>query len=203
MSPPRLRLVSHEGASDDLIAAEEALMLRIRAGDQAAYRQLVENYHGLVLGAATRFLASREAGWDVAQDVFFALWQERDRYQPQGRLRAYLLTRTLNRCRYWVRTENNQKKRVHNMFREMPTPEDLPANVLEQLVGREIKADLEQALANVSERMREALTLRFFSELSIQEIAEMTGRPQGTIKSDIFRGLAQLRHQLTGVLDEM
>ncbi len=169
-------------------------MYAARGGHHPAFETLVRRHQRLVLGLALRFLGDRAAARDVAQEVFLALWAEREEYQPRGRFKAYLVSSTLHRCNC-TRRRLETKTRALNA---LPPVVHGSAGVLEHLVEREREREVRASLEQIPERSREVLVLRYSHGLSLEEIAAMTSQPLGTVKSQVFRGLRRLQELLGG-----
>jgi RNA polymerase sigma-70 factor, ECF subfamily len=189
MARPELRVV---GRAEDLAGlADDDLMLLSRQGRRDAFEVLVARHTRLVLGTAIRFLGDRATGREVAQDVFLMLWSERERYVPKQKLKSLLITMTFNRCRALSRQRKNDRKKSETLAMLDHDVSD-PATPLEQLLEQNRAAIVRAELTRLPEPVREILILRFAQDLSVQEIAEVTDKPVGTIKSHLFRGLKKL-----------
>jgi RNA polymerase sigma-70 factor (ECF subfamily) len=176
---------------------DDDLMLLSASGRHDAFESLMRRHQTLVFGLATRYLGDKGSGRDVAQDVFLALWAERDRYRPQGRFRSYLVSMTLHRCDTVARKSKNYDKRLGALARETdsnPNNDSLP---LDQLVEKEKARRVRQLLTQLPEKHRQTLVLRFAHDLAFEEISEATKTPVGTVKSHAFRGLKKLRTLLS------
>jgi RNA polymerase sigma factor (sigma-70 family) len=197
--PPELHVVDrdHTAASDD--ATDDDLMLLVRAGHQAAFEILVRRHQDLVIGLATRYVGDASVGRDVAQDVFLALWAERERYELRGRFRSYLVSCTIHRCQVVVRQArcHELKNGVLATAGQVQTEAPIDDEALRALVEAEDRREVRRKLTLLPEKMRAVLILRFTQDLPIQEIASVTGLREGTVKSHLFRGLARL-HRLIG-----
>jgi RNA polymerase sigma factor (sigma-70 family) len=163
---------------------------------EAIYREharLVHAYCRRVLGA------SRAA--DATQEVFLAAWRSRDRYRPEvGTMAGWLLGIARFKAIDILRAEGRQ-----------PAPAAVPEDGLSQgaewgvepgavtAIGERML--VAEALAGLSDRAQEMVRLAFFEELTHAEIAERTKVPLGTVKSDIRRGLEQMRRHLGGFDD--
>jgi RNA polymerase sigma factor (sigma-70 family) len=112
---------------------------------------------------------------DIVQDAFRQLWQ---RWDTVGQPVSYLRTTVVNGCHNELRRRRVRRDSWHKLATE---PDSVDADYL---------AD---ALADVNERRRHALVLRFYGDRSIGEIAAVMDIPTGTAKSLIHRGLADLR----------
>lgn len=198
MHHPDLRVV--ESASgmrlEDL--SDDDLMRLARESRADSFEVLIRRHQQLVLGLASRFFGDRTTGRDIAQDVFLHLWAERDRYQPRGLFRSYLVSVTLHRCHFMARQRRNHFSKIDRLARESrrgDVGEDLP---VEALLEAERSREVRKRLYELPERVREVMILRFTHELTLDEIASSTGMPLGTVKSHVFRGLKRLSRLLSG-----
>ena len=133
----------------------------------------------------------------MTQDVFLAIWTEREKYKPQGKFRGYLVSVTLHRCQNLTRKIKTQTTYVQNERQEKPdegTESDLQ---LQRIIEQEKSQKVQQALARIPQKHRQVLILRFTHELSLNEISKTTGFPLGTVKGYISRGLNRLQQLLS------
>ncbi|MCL1587191.1 MAG: RNA polymerase sigma factor [Actinomycetia bacterium] len=146
---------------------------------------LVERYQGGIYSGALRLTRSREDARDVAQDTFLRAYRALGTYDRQRietlAVKPWLWTITLNLCR-------SRAKRA-KPTRLLAQRESLSTNDAPHFDEREWNL----RLAALSNPQRTAVVLRHVGDLSIGEIASITGRPEGTIKTDISRGLSKLR----------
>lgn len=127
---------------------------------------------------------------DVVQDACEAVWRLRPTLRDEGHLIGYLRTAVVNRTR-----SAGRKRRTVQRFLALAREEHEPpadAAVLAESDATEIAA----ALATLPQRQREVLVLRYWARLSIGEIAETLGMPEGTVKSANHRALAALKTTL-------
>jgi RNA polymerase sigma-70 factor (ECF subfamily) len=132
---------------------------------------------------------------DLTQEVFRRAWEARDRYRECGHARAYLLRiadrLACDRARRSGRevTVSEDGWRRLEPAHEEPLPE-------ESLAQAETRRQLEAALESLSPDQRRVLLLRFYGELSFQQIAQATEAPLNTVLSHCRRGLLALRKLL-------
>jgi len=174
---------------------DDALMVRSQGRDREAFEVLVSRHSELVIAIACRFLADREAGRDVAQDVFTELWVKRDRYVPGGKFKGYLSTLVLNRCRDATRRRGAENRRRRGLTLE---GFERPADPAEQASKKQSAVLLESKLGELPDEDRELLVMRYGLDLPYDEISAMTGRPTGTLRSRVFHSLRKLRALLEG-----
>ena len=168
----------------------DALGLAFSAGD-AELRAVYDAHGSLVFGICRRTLGD-EAAREVTQDVFVSAWRARDQFDPaRGTLAGWLVGITKRRIIDHVRRERRHSdRRADEDDRGGPSS---PEPEVERIADRMVVA---RALAGLADRPRRVITLAYVDGLTHQEIAERTGLPLGTIKSDIRRGLVTLRQHL-------
>jgi RNA polymerase sigma-70 factor (ECF subfamily) len=105
------------------------------------------------------------------------------------RLRAWLFTITINLCRNHARTRGRRPVQVALGGADNPAPDGTERSAIDGLAVDEWR----DRLAGLSARQRDAIVLRHVVEMSYDEIGEVLGRPAGTVKSDVHRGLENLR----------
>jgi RNA polymerase sigma factor (sigma-70 family) len=149
--------------------------------------------HGsLVYGLCRRALPADRAA-EVTQDVFVSAWKGRDSYDPaRGGLASWLVGIAKRRIVDNLRAEGRHANRRADDSEPSSMPDH---NELEQVADRMVVV---HALKRLPDRPRQVIELAYVHDLTHQEIADRTGLPLGTIKSDIRRGLMTLRGMLGG-----
>ncbi len=158
-------------------------------GDDNALRAAYLQHGSLVYTFCRRTLDDSRAK-DVTQEVFISAWRSRARYEPaKGSLAGWLIAITKNRI-----VDNVRAEQRHSERRSADDPGDLPVDSqVEQLGDRLLIAE---ALRCLADRARRVITMHYFEDLTHRQIAEQLSLPLGTVKSDLRRGLSQIRHQL-------
>lgn len=184
--------------------ADLALATRLAADLDRAFPTLVDEHAARLFTIAYRCLGVASDAEEVAQDALVRAYEALVAYDPDRvralRLRPWLATITVNLAR-------NRRRRIAD--RQPPSRLDplvatgrepraaagsLPPAVAER---REERQGLAAALLNLPPAMRDAVVLRHVDGLSVAETAAVLGRPEGTIKAQVHRGLANLRDQLS------
>jgi RNA polymerase sigma factor (sigma-70 family) len=193
----RLTLVENERPRGFDELSDDDLMLLVKAGRKEPFEAIIKRHQTLVFGFAARYMNDRQMGRDVAQDVFYALWDERERYQPRGKLTSFLIAMTRNRCQVILRQGRVRAKKNELLGPDEGQTSSRQAELpLATLVEAERAAYLQAELARLPDRTREVLILRFTNDLKLEEIADTMNLPLNTVKSHLFRGLKQLRQHL-------
>ena len=186
---PKLKVLAG-GAVGELDGLSDDQLMLLLSREERSFEVLVRRHQPLVLAFAARFLGDHSVAREITQEAFLTLWTERSTYSPQGKFRSYLLALTANRCK-------SAGRRRQVARRQQPSVQSQSAQVasvlpLDELLEAERASLVRTKLQTLEEPYREALLLRFCSGLSYREIASVTGKPAGTIKSLVSRGLKHL-----------
>ncbi len=167
---------------------EAALIRRCQAGDKEAFRTLVERYRSVLFGTAYFMLRERGLAEDAVQEALVQAWRHLSSLRLQSSLRAWLVRIVVNEV-------NQQLRKKHVPTLPLEQAPEVANNVDEvetKLVRHEERRQIRQALEMLPSEQREAVVLRYFSDLTVPEIAAVTGRPEGTIKSRLSRALGYM-----------
>jgi len=187
--------------ADETTDALSTLSLRFAAGDPSALEVIYAEHGALVHSFCRRSLDPARAA-DATQDVFLAAWRSRERYRPEaGTLAGWLIGIARFKVIDILRADGRQPSLVaepHSAGGEQVFDRTVDEAGLTGVAERMLVAE---ALEGLSERAREMVRLSFFEDLTHAQIAERTDVPLGTVKSDIRRGLEQMRRHLEGLDD--
>jgi RNA polymerase sigma-70 factor (ECF subfamily) len=192
----------------------------VLAGDRDAFRVLVERELPAVVRVCYRVLGNRDEAEDAAQETFVSAYRSLPSWRGDGPFGAWIariaLHIALRRARQakpvaWIDTlavdgpgddlldghaNAGSQRRIARHFGEASAaaaPVTDPARIA---LTAERATAVREALAGLEEPYRETVALRYFAGLTVPEIAEACGRPQGTIKTHLHRGLLRLRDRL-------
>lgn len=171
------------------------LVLRVAAGDQAAFARVYDLLSPRVFGLILRVLVDRAQSEEVLQEVFLEVWQSASRFAPnRGQARSWVLTIAHRRAVDRVRASQSSTDRdVRAGFRDLGVAHD---EVAEQVELRIEGARVTTALSALPDAQKEALTLAYYGGYSQSEIAALVGAPLGTIKTRMRDGLSRLRAEM-------
>jgi RNA polymerase sigma-70 factor (ECF subfamily) len=164
---------------DDRKLAERCL-----SGDQTAIRDFVERFQGMVFAVCFRQLRHREDAEDVTQQTLVRAIRHLRHWDANRSLKPWVLTIAVNRCR----TRASQKSYQSQSFD--PTIDTVAPQ--RRLGTLDLAEELEIALSRLRENYRTCFILFHQQELSITEVAEIMGCPEGTIKTWLHRARREL-----------
>lgn len=177
-----------------------ALMAAIRSGDAKSLAALYDRYSGVVFSLCLRTLGDHAEAEDLLIDIFFELWDRRDRFDPtRGRALAHILGLARSRALDRLRSRRTRQSRLPRAMddndpeRQAPLSNEQP---LADIMLSERRERVATALNSLPADQRKAIELAFFDGLSHSETAERLEEPLGTVKSRIRQGLLRLREVL-------
>lgn len=174
--------------------AAAGLVESCQRGDREAFRALFERYKDRVFTVALYFFGGDEAAAsDVTQQVFLKLFTRIGSFRQESEFTTWLYRLTTNACideRRRARPASRiEEVAAHALPRTRSVAED-------RLARREVAAEVKAAVAALKPKLRIAILLRYFDELSYAEIAEVLQCSEGTVASRINRGHKMLARRL-------
>jgi len=177
------------------VEQDPELVKRCLAGDNSAWEALLQNHTRKIYNLCYRFTGRSVEAEDLTQEVFIKIFQTLKIFDgAQGTFPTWLARVARNHLvDHYRRTK---KDRVTSSLEdEVGGMEEKPSPTVEpvaQLESRERKELLQRALDRLSPDLREAVVLRDLQDLDYDEIAQVLGVPEGTVKSRINRGRLEL-----------
>lgn len=187
---------------------EAALIARLKAGEMAAFDELVAEYQPLVYALAWRILNDVEDARDATQETFLKIYRHFPRFRGEASLKTWICRIAINQARsterWWRRRRRNETTSVdaHSVYadEEDLRPGDNLASACAtpeaETISREKYRRLELSLLQLKKDFRIAVVLRDIEGLSYEDIAYVTEVSVGTVKSRIARGREMLREML-------
>jgi len=167
--------------ADDAIIA---LIQESRAGE--AFERLVPAYRRRVFGLAYSLLRDRGAAEDVAQEVFVKLWQALPCYDGRAQLSTWIYAITRNAAISAIR------KRRRSLSLSDPVVQDEVESRSVMPAAEPVDASLWRQVDALPDKQRQAVTLYYQEERTVEEVAAMMGLPVNTVKTHLHRARANL-----------
>ena len=183
------------------------LMLAFQAGDESAFPKLVERNQAKIYAMVYRLVTNHAQAEDLTQEVFLRVFRTAPRYQPMAKFSTWIYRIAANVALNAIRsrrkrrfaslqlTENDDGSSWH---REVPDPHGAPPQA--RLASEELHEKLAEAIADLPENQRIAITLNKYEHMSYQEIADILGCSTMAVKSLLARARCNLRDALAKYL---
>jgi RNA polymerase sigma-70 factor, ECF subfamily len=182
------------GASVDHQAEEISLIEQALAGDREAFGQLMHRYAGAVYGLAYRMLGSPQDAEDASQEIFLRIYNNLARFDQTRRFSTWLLSIASNYCVDRLRRQRLSWLTLDDVAFTLPSPERGPEGGAIQHEQREA---VRRVLQTLPEGYRLVTVLRYWHDLSYQEIAQATGLTESTIKTRLHRARNMMAERLS------
>ena len=168
---------------------EQTLVIRSQLGDEAAFAELLTLEGPRLLRFTTRMLQSSPAQIaDVSQDIWVAIFRALPQLADPSKFRPWAFRIARDRIYREYRRHKLSTQPIDDLGLD-----ELPENGGRSTTTAEELEELRHCLDTISPQQREALLLRFFDEMSYEEIAQVTGASLGTVRSRIHYGKIALR----------
>lgn len=195
MMAPIAVIDSRQGMNRVGLDPDCALIERCLSGDDTAWEELVRTHTHRVYGICYRFTNNEQEAQDLTQEVFLRIFKTAKSFRAQegsfvtwmARVTRNLLIDNYRRNRHERITDSIEDQLP--MLEEKLTAGSRPDHII---VGREASEILQGALGRLSPELRETVILRDLQELDYKEIAQVLTIPEGTVKSRLNRGRAEL-----------
>jgi RNA polymerase sigma-70 factor (ECF subfamily) len=182
---------------------EAEFVARLVARDETAFNLLVVTYERRVFALVFRMLGRREEAEDLAQEVFVQVFKAIEQFRGDSKLSTWIYRIAVNLCKnrtkYLSRRHASDEDDVDAMADRAPLSAAKGVSVgdisrPDELVeGMQLEVIVKRAIESIEPEFREVLILRDVEDMSYEEIAQVTGLADGTVKSRIHRARAQLR----------
>ena len=187
------------------LSDEELIIEFQRNNTEDAFNILVQRYKNPLTNFVFRFLGDYTACADVVQETMIKVYRYKDSYSSVAKFSTWVYTIAGNLARTEYKRQRRQNIFSINDYGEEHQTYDLPDETYRPDVAADsgLKDEIiQKALLKVKETYREAVILRDIQGLSYEEISEILGVNEGTVKSKINRGRAQLQELLKGIYKE-
>ena len=171
---------------------DDSVLIRAKAGDRKAQGEIVNSLADPWYRLAISMLGNADLARDAAQECALRFLSDLGRFRGDSSLKTWAMGIAINVVREFRRGQ--WKMRL--VPKDFDAPDGSDPVELHAEQGEE-KDRLRRLLADLPERQREALVLRFFEDLSVEETAKVMGCAEGTIKATVHQALRSLKEKLT------
>ena len=177
---------------------DELLLRRAQSGDPEAFERLMEPLEQLVWRVCWHYTGSREAAEDCGQEAMIRIWRNLANYRGECALESWVYRIAANCCMDWLRKKKrDQSVSMEPMVEQGFDPADDAPGTEAQVVAKDERQRLREAIALLPDDQREALILTQLEKVSYEEAAQALGVSEGTVKSRVNRAKARLKEILS------
>lgn len=199
-SRPRDEPTTGAGTAGEDATSDEILLLGARLRDESALAQLFDRYSNLVYTLALRIVGDGVMAEGVVQDVFLRCWHGLEQYDAsQSTVPGWLLGITRGRAIDLLRGRPSHGRSRDRETLAMPAAREQAVAAL--AVDVDLRKEVEEALAELSESQRAAVEAAYYGGLTQTEVAEQLGEPVSAVKLGIRDGMRRLRRLLAPIVD--
>ncbi|MGE4286573.1 MAG: RNA polymerase sigma factor [Phycisphaerae bacterium] len=167
---------------------KEQVVRLCKDGDSAAWLELIESCSGRMLSYFIANVRNRSVAEDLLSDFYIKLYKSIDGYKG-GSFEAWLYKIAYSVFCDYLRKTMRERENVQQYHEEM-------AHLQDAGEAEEELPDVVSALDGLDEESRSLVMLRYYSDMSFKEIAEVTGKPIGTVLTKVHRALKKLKTKL-------
>ncbi|HLR76302.1 MAG TPA: RNA polymerase sigma-70 factor [Balneolaceae bacterium] len=169
---------------------DKQLLLKIRKGDEQAFRKVYLKYHEELYNVALKYLRSEDLAEDAVHDIFVKLWDNRKKLDQAGSLSGFIFTSLKNHVINMVNSQKRKMKKKVKIAQQKKEEKSKHANVIHLSTFRN---KCQQAIKKLPEKRRQVFKLRYEEGLTNREIADYLDLSIHTVKSQYYKAIKFIR----------
>jgi RNA polymerase sigma-70 factor (ECF subfamily) len=166
---------------------DNRLVQKARAGNSLAFAKLVEKYQNKILRLVYDFTGDYQQSMDIAQEVFLKVFMKISTFEGTSQFATWLYRVAVNTCLDELR---KSKKKSFRLFADLRLSDEM---MLTDTAENADAPPMDIALTKLSEQQRTAIILRYYNELTVEDIAQIMECGANTVRTHIYRGIEKLR----------
>lgn len=174
--------------------SDSEILSLFRSGDRdKAFSLLVDSYKERLYWHIRRFTCSHEDTDDLLQETFVKIWSALPGFREDSRLFTWIYRIATNEALNFLR-----KKKVRTMFSQVPIEDILYRKIDEDpyFNGNELQRELHKAIQKLPPRQKAVFNMRYFEEMSYDDISEILGTSGGSLKASYHHAYKKIREEL-------
>jgi RNA polymerase sigma-70 factor (ECF subfamily) len=173
---------------------DNEIIERIRKGDIKQFEELFRSSYASLVKYARTLIKDHDTAEEIVQDLFFKLWQNKEKLNIESSLNGYLFRSVHNRCLHHIEHLKVVERHVHEMESEQNQGDESPADLLQY---KELQAKIARTIEKLPERCGRIFCMNRFEGLKYAEIAEQLSVSVKTVEANMGRALKEFRKALT------
>ena len=168
--------------------SDSELIEEIKNGSIEYFDHLMKRYEQQVYRVAFSFIKNQDQSLDVVQNIFIKTYQNLKRFRGECQFKTWLIRIAINESHNWMKSNKDMLS-----VEDIGTIPDKTGDQESEFMDKENTTLLLQGLKNLNKKYRTAVSLRYFEEYSIKEIADILDCSEGVVKNILFRSLQKLK----------
>jgi len=173
---------------------ETEIIRRIRQGDEEQFESLFRSSYVSLVRYAKSLVRDHDTAEEIVQDLFFRLWQDREKIKIDSSLNGYLFRAIHNRCIHWINHNRVVMKHVTEMTYTATENTDNPSDIIQY---NELQLKITKIIERLPERCGRIFCMNRFEGLKYAEIAKKLSVSVKTVEANMGRALKEFRRALT------
>ncbi len=175
----------------DVVDSDESLWLNFRAGDHKAYTLLLRKHANVLFSYGCKFSKDEDFVKDCIQDVFFELWNRREKISQAANVKAYLF-KSLRLRIFREQSKWNNSSSFEDSFL-FEDDFNIESHLIQEQTSKEIRQKLQTILTSLTQRQKEILYLHFFEDMDHDGIGRTMGLNRQSVYNLLYRSITTLR----------
>ncbi|RZA01182.1 MAG: sigma-70 family RNA polymerase sigma factor [Sphingobacteriaceae bacterium] len=175
----------------DAVDSDESLWLNFRAGDHKAYTLLLRKHANVLFSYGCKFSKDEDFVKDCIQDVFFELWNRREKISQAANVKAYLF-KSLRLRIFREQSKWNNSSSFEDSFL-FEDDFNIESHLIQEQTSKEIRQKLQTILTGLTQRQKEILYLHFFEDMDHDGIGRTMGLNRQSVYNLLYRSITTLR----------
>jgi len=170
------------------------LIRRIRQGDAGQFESLFRSSYVSLVRYAKTLIKDQDTAEEIVQDLFFRLWQDREKLNIESSLNGYLFRSVHNKCLHYVEHKRVVERHADEMSHRQSESQENPSDILHY---KELQERVARILERLPERCGKIFFMNRFEGLKYTEIAEKLSVSVKTVEANMGKALKEFRKELT------
>ncbi|MDH3733483.1 MAG: sigma-70 family RNA polymerase sigma factor [Gemmatimonadota bacterium] len=189
--PDKFRRMQRDGVIE---TQDDHILGKVARGEPGAVRACVDQYGALVWSLALKRTRTRDEAEDAVQEIFLDLWRSAERYNPSLSTEAGFVALIARRRLIDMARKTARRPELTSMPEGLESATDDHVRLQTRVEASEVL----EVVRSLPEKQQQMIQLSIIDGLSHSQISDRTGIPLGTVKSNIRRGIAEVRRRMVG-----
>ncbi len=173
--------------------SDTEIIRRIRQGDTGQFESLFRSSYVSMVRYAKRLVKDQDTAEEIVQDLFFRLWQDKEKIQIESSLNGYLFRAVHNRCLHWIDHVRVVERHIKDSSSGQEASMESP---IDAIYFKELQSKIVRIIEKLPDRCGRIFCMNRFEGLKYSEIAEKLSVSVKTVEADMGKALREFRKVL-------